>query len=367
MEPTTTCVRTTELLPWLLNASLEDSERREVEDHLRTCAGCRRALAETRGAFELFAVHPPVEAIVARAALDEPWVETVDFAGGRIGREALDAHLENCAGCREELELARDSRRAIEDEAEPSSEGRTGVVVPLARPGRSAGAGARAGLDWRPLALAASLLLAVVAGGGWLFTAQEAADRQARIEELEGRTAPAPDGSVEGADPAETGAAGATIAELEAQIGELARSAEAASASIDAAERQLAGLEDANESLREALARSPQVLQIVTPVVQRGGPGERPEVSRSAGRAVVTVYTELAEIELGSGRLSWRLSGAGGGTLAEGGPLTRFRDPLGGEYVSVPLATGELPAGEATLTLLEGGREVADLRLRVVG
>jgi len=360
----TTCDRTTELLPWLVNDSLDEADRPEVEDHLRTCADCRRALAETRGAFELFAAHPPVEAIVARAEADGVWDDTVDFEGGRIGREALDAHLAHCAECREELELARDSRRELEgEEAAPAGEGRAGAVVPFALPARP-DAGAARGFDWRPLALAASLLLAVIAAGGWLFTAQEAADRQARVDELEERLAPGPAGKLEGAEPAEPPEA-ATVAELEERLAEIARAAEEASASAAAAERQLAGLEAVNERLREALARSPQVLQIATPVVQRGGPGAPPEVSRAAGRAVVTVFTDLAEIDLSGGRLTWRLA-AGGATVAEGGPLARFRDPLGGEYVTVPLVTGDLPPGEATLTLLEDGREVADLPLRIV-
>jgi len=379
MEPTT-CDRTTELLPWLLNDSLDESERREVEDHLRSCPACRRALAETRSALELFAAHPPAAAIVARAELDDQAAAGADagvvgFPGGSVGRATLDAHLEHCAACREELELARESRRLVEGEDEPArGESRRparepGVVVPLARP---AAPGAERRFDWRPLALAASLLLAVVSAGGWLFTAQEAADRRDRTAELEERGAPARPGAPAGETPAgegaTPGAAGdpeATIAELQARIDELSGDVEAANAAAAAAAAQVAGLAAEGERLDELLA-NPRVHLHFEPIVQRGGGGRAAEVSRSEGLSIVAVFPQTAEIELGDGRLSWRLRGADGEVLDPGGELERRRHPDAGEYVAVGLVTGGLPLGEVELVLFEGRREVASIPLRVV-
>ena len=67
-----TCQEATLQLPWWLNGSLEPAERREVEDHLASCASCREALAETRLAWEIYAQHIPTAALVAYAEDERP-------------------------------------------------------------------------------------------------------------------------------------------------------------------------------------------------------------------------------------------------------------------------------------------------------
>src|SRR5688572_24470403 len=97
------CDDATERLPWLLNGTLGDEEREAVREHLTQCASCRRALEDTRLAWETFDQHLPTEDIVALA-----WGET--------SNAALEEHLESCPRCTAELELARMSRSLEEDE-----------------------------------------------------------------------------------------------------------------------------------------------------------------------------------------------------------------------------------------------------------
>lgn len=58
------CHRTVLALPWLLNGSLEATERREVREHLIACPACRAELVRTREARALFqpAASPAVVA-----------------------------------------------------------------------------------------------------------------------------------------------------------------------------------------------------------------------------------------------------------------------------------------------------------------
>jgi hypothetical protein len=52
--------RAFELLPWLVNGSLETREREAVEEHLRTCLPCRRELKEQRHLQEVLRTQPAV-------------------------------------------------------------------------------------------------------------------------------------------------------------------------------------------------------------------------------------------------------------------------------------------------------------------
>lgn len=66
------------LLPWLLNGTLEDSERADVEAHLRSCAQCRAELDRQRELMALYAASPAPRPVAAGsparllARLNEP-------------------------------------------------------------------------------------------------------------------------------------------------------------------------------------------------------------------------------------------------------------------------------------------------------
>lgn len=135
------CNEVDERLPWLLNGSLAASEADALRAHVAGCPRCQAAQAETRRAAAVFDAHLPTAAVI-HLAWDRP-LEGLDASVAR-------AHLQECAACREELELARESRAL----------GSAADVAPLrAAPSR-----------WTPMrlvlpaALAAGLLLGFVAG-----------------------------------------------------------------------------------------------------------------------------------------------------------------------------------------------------------
>lgn len=200
-----TCDQAIELLPWLLNGTLENQEREEVRQHLRTCERCRKALAETQAAWPLFEEHLPTEALVALAYGETPAGADPSFA---------EHHLASCPQCAAELELAKMSRR-LEDE--------DNVAVfpgPKARPVKDGES-----RKWRSAAMAAGLA-GVVALSGWIHESRQAdlySDRLAAANrDAGGRTAaPAtpPPMAPDGGDPAireQLAAAQAQLEQLEA-------------------------------------------------------------------------------------------------------------------------------------------------------
>lgn len=160
-----TCNQAQELLPWLLNGSLETAERDEVRGHLATCEACRAALAATREAWEVFDQHIPSADLVSLAWGERP--TGVDPA-------LAEAHLADCPRCAAEIELARMSRR-LEEEGNVA-------LFQAVKPKTVTGAAPR---TWRAAAIAASLA-AVVASSGWLYTAQQAGVAQvAQVSQAE--------------------------------------------------------------------------------------------------------------------------------------------------------------------------------------
>ncbi|HEX5760275.1 MAG TPA: zf-HC2 domain-containing protein, partial [Thermoanaerobaculia bacterium] len=142
-----TCDHAAELLPWLLNGTLDPEERQAVLEHVRECAACREALAEAQGALAAAGAHLPAAALVA-TAFGEPLPEGTDAA-------LVEEHLAACPQCAAELELTRTSRALADEEV-------------LLFPARPAAAPVR---RWRAAALAAGLA-AVLFAGGWLTTRQ---------------------------------------------------------------------------------------------------------------------------------------------------------------------------------------------------
>jgi anti-sigma factor RsiW len=173
------CDRVEELLPWLLNGTLEDGERRQALEHLPGCARCRQALADSRAAWEIFAWHPPAAALVAYAA------DGAGAAGAAAETRAIEEHLAECPSCAAEMELVRTSRLLAEDGGEriavlaPPGSGSTvrAIAAPLAPPGLTPPPSFRrgtaaAGRGWRQTALAASLV-GLVALTGWFESARQ--------------------------------------------------------------------------------------------------------------------------------------------------------------------------------------------------
>lgn len=126
---TMNCDLATELLPWLLNGTLEAGERRELIAHLRGCDACRAALADTQLAWGIFDWHPPAAALVAYAGALEAAPATTSAASATTrdaGAGAIEEHLAGCPKCAAELELVRTSRLL----ADPAEDGRIAILPP---------------------------------------------------------------------------------------------------------------------------------------------------------------------------------------------------------------------------------------------
>jgi anti-sigma factor RsiW len=215
------CDDAIEMLPWLLNGTLEEGERREVRRHLETCERCREALAGTREAWTIFGQHLPSETLVALAYGEVP--EGIDPA-------LAERHLASCPECSAELELARTSRRLEEDNK---------IAVFPGRPVRKDRGESR---SWRAAALAASLV-GVVAASGWIHSARELRSVSEQVAERP----PAP--AVEPARPAPTptpsggDAATQQFAELAAQVEAARKSQQEVKEKLDLATAQITELE----------------------------------------------------------------------------------------------------------------------------
>lgn len=218
------CDLAMELLPWLLNGTLEAGERDEVRRHLATCESCRAALNDTREAWTIFARHLPSDALVALAYGEAP-------AG--VDPDVAERHLASCPECAAELELARTSRRLEEDDRI--------AVFPGPRPQTVKGAGVDR--TWRAAALAAGLT-GIVALGGWFHefrTADDLADRLARAPKAEqSRPAPAPPAAANGSQ---------AEAQLRSQLQASREKQDELAKSLEAASGQLASIEQKADTL----------------------------------------------------------------------------------------------------------------------
>ena len=237
---TMNCDLAAELLPWLLNGTLEAGERREVIEHLRGCDACRAALADTQVAWEIFDWHPPAAALVAHfaaaageagAAVGPPGAGAAPAAsGGATGDAgAIAEHLASCPKCAAELELVRtswlladpaeDGRIAILTAPREGAAGRQVLPAPAATPAAATAAAATttttasvaaapaatatwarrdvaatrgddaaARRAWRRSALAASIV-GLLAATGWIESARHSRELERR---LAAAAAPAP-------------------------------------------------------------------------------------------------------------------------------------------------------------------------------
>ena len=183
-----------ENLPWLLNETLDDAERRELEEQLAANPELRDELVETLLAGKIYQTRPPAEALIDH-------VEGRETSG--IPRAVLEKLLASDEELREELEMVRESRAALlERESAAPAAGQDPENVDLSGPNVAVGPW-RAAQRWRAAALAASLATMVL-GAGWITShlggnAAELELRE-RVAQLESQV-----GEV-GAAPAATGA-----------------------------------------------------------------------------------------------------------------------------------------------------------------
>ncbi len=322
------------ILPWLLNGTLDDDERRQVLQHLATCETCRQDLAATRLAAEIFDQHPPAEAILALA-----WDETPRG----IDPGFLDEHLAGCPRCAAELELAQMSRRLEEDDR----------IVPLKRRIAPAPAPepATTWRGWKTAALAAGLA-GVVAFGGWLQTAGRVHTLEEQLAERPAASAPAPAPSAAGG----SGGDSARAQQLAAELAQL-KEAEEKTARLRAQEQELREKLDQLAEARPATP-TPQInswAETVTPsadVVRGNRSAEPTEVpARAYATLLLTsahpkTYREHAvEIVNAAGKVVWNAAGL---ALDKNG------------YYNLTLPPGTLSPGTYTIRvygLTDGRRE----------
>jgi hypothetical protein len=146
-----------ELLPWYLNGSLSEDERRQVEEQLASSEECRTALEQTRAAARIFAVRLPGEALVDQVFGAE------DIAPGEAARHRSPRAVSG--DDLELMELIRQSKAAL-DWSEQTDRKREAAQPAPATPAVTHQA---AGHRWRLLAVAASVAFAVTTSG-WLWS-----------------------------------------------------------------------------------------------------------------------------------------------------------------------------------------------------
>ena len=311
------------MLPWLLNGTLDNDERRQVLAHLATCETCRQDLADTRLAAEIFDQHPPAEAILALA-----WDETPQG----IDPALLEEHLASCPRCAAELELARMSRQLEEDER----------VVPLTRRTTPAPAPAPAKTTgwrgWKSAALAAGLA-GVVASAGWFQTA-------GRVETLEERLAEKTVASARATSAPVPPTAGArTPADDQKRIDQLEKE-------LSQTRQQAEELSEKVEQIAQGAPSAPapqvvpQLFQIQPSVDVARGATDTEMHEITARKSAVLLFTPVhqeteahrdhaIEIVNAAGTIAWKATGL-------------QRDPVNGLY-PLTLPSGALPAGSYTI------------------
>lgn len=140
----TICKRTIELLPWLINGSLEAEERQPLLEHLAVCESCRHELAETADVWKLLTHHTPSLALAEYAH---------GLQASDLDRGSIERHLAVCPSCRQELEWMTAEAEVVDFEAARSARRPAPKRVET----------------WRRLAIAAGIA-AVVASGSLLPT-----------------------------------------------------------------------------------------------------------------------------------------------------------------------------------------------------
>jgi hypothetical protein len=288
------CDQAIELLPWLVNGTLDAGERQEVVEHLAGCAACRAALADTRTAWELFDWHPPAAALVAHAqgeaapaagaggspagSRDAGAAQDRDPRGPR-GVDGIADHLATCPSCAAEMELLRTSR-ALSD---PAADERI-ALLPRRREE------AAAGRTWRRSALAAGVV-GLLACTGWFESVRQERALERRLSQESAARAAAP--AALAAPNRGGGAAGEAVDsdlrrradEAEARLQGLARDKQQLQETVAALSRRAADLQQRSVGLAAATAAAaPPVESAVLEEVRPAG-----QVERGSGEPAETV------------------------------------------------------------------------------
>jgi Putative zinc-finger len=341
-----TCEEADELLPWLLNGTLEAGEERRVREHLAGCERCRAALADTRFAWRVFDEHVATGDLVAYA-FDDP-------APG-LDRTAVERHVAECPRCASELEMVRASRLLGEHEKVAT------FPLPAAAPAP------RRFRAWRSGALAAGLV-GVVALAGWL-------DSSARLRSLEAQLGASARGAErsEGTPPAvapspgvlSPGGEAERVARLEEENRRLAARAEALSRSQQELESRAGELE--RRMAEQAAAPQPSAAAPaagVNTAIRDLYPGDRGERGTGGEEAARPLPKQAALVTLilhargeGAGERTVEVVDAAGKVVFRAGGLVR--DPDSDGYV-LTLDRGRLRPGRYSLRLQGKGGEAPE-------
>jgi len=313
------CEHIAELLPWLLNGTLDEAEQRQVREHLAQCSQCQRGLDETALALAVYRQHAPAESLVDYA-FDRP-------APG-IEPELLRRHVDLCRECAEQVEMARASRHWAETQE-------ANAVPPAAQEKRRW----REWL-WPKLALATCLAGAIALGAG-LWMLWQSRNEQTRLiaqqQELRER-----------------------VASLEAENQQLNRQ----QAQQQQADRELAELQARVKELAAPQLNPPMFDLYPREMTRRADQSEINEIAIPRHAKTVTLIlnsqsqtaTRAASLEIvnAQGAIVWRADG-----------LTRH--PTGDYTISLPAEF--LPPGRYTLNLHERGKGrragIASFALRI--
>jgi len=293
------CAEIAERLPELLNGSLEAGERARLEAHLQGCAACRQELHEVRLAAAVFAAHLPSDALVALA-----W----DRPPSGLDPELARRHLELCPECAAELQQVLESR-ALETEV--------AQVVPLRRP--------LPPRRWLGHGAVSAALVAAFAGGAWWRGTRE----ERRLAESEVR--------------------GAELATRLASAEEKARELQASAAEL-AADRQRLAAPQLNVPVLELLPGSPQARQAGGGTAELALPASAPYALLMLSLPEAATQPIAAELRDGKDALVWKGSGL-------------RANSLGAYSLGIPAAL--LPEGPLRIVLSAPGAARQSFEFRV--
>jgi hypothetical protein len=114
------CQHFAEIMPWLLNGSLEVSEQSQAQSHLAQCPKCQQEWRETLSAATVYQQHLAPESLV-----DYAWDRPL-LAGQR---ELIEQHLAFCRECAEEMEMTRASRSLLAEERDLNKPASTATEI----------------------------------------------------------------------------------------------------------------------------------------------------------------------------------------------------------------------------------------------